>query len=67
MDERFSRTFAVAAPWIAAGMRAGAAGLLGWELAEVSRTRVRLKADLLASSRDMYHKDNAVAEGAPKP
>ena len=41
--------------------------LLGWELVDVSRIRVRLKAEFQASNHDMYHKDNVVAEGTPKP
>jgi len=41
--------------------------LLGWELVDVSRICVRLKAEFQASNHDMYRKDNVVAEGAPKP
>ena len=41
--------------------------LLGWELVDVSRICVRLKAEFQASNLDMYRKDNVVAEGAPKP
>ncbi|MFZ4775769.1 MAG: hypothetical protein ACOYM3_10415 [Terrimicrobiaceae bacterium] len=41
--------------------------LLGWELVDVSRIRVRLKAEFQASNHDMYHKENVVAEGSPKP
>ena len=41
--------------------------LLGWELVDVSRIRVRLKAEFQASNHDMYQKDNVVAEGTPKP
>jgi len=41
--------------------------LLGWELVDVSRIRVRLKAEFQASNHDLYHKDNVVAEGTPKP
>jgi hypothetical protein len=41
--------------------------LLGWELVDVSRICVRLKAEFQASNLDMYRKDNVVAEGTPKP
>ncbi|MFA7342732.1 MAG: hypothetical protein WC003_00375 [Terrimicrobiaceae bacterium] len=41
--------------------------LLGWELVDVSRICVRLKAEFQASNHDMYHKDNVVAEAPPKP
>ena len=41
--------------------------LLGWELVDVSRICVRLKAEFQASNHDMYQKDNVVAEGTPKP
>jgi hypothetical protein len=41
--------------------------LLGWELVDVSRIFVRLKAEFQASNHDMYRKDNVVAEGTPKP
>lgn len=41
--------------------------LLGWELVDVSRIRVRLKAEFQASNHDMYHKENVVSESSPKP
>ncbi|MEI6492469.1 MAG: hypothetical protein WCO94_07965 [Verrucomicrobiota bacterium] len=41
--------------------------LLGWELVDVSRICVRLKAEFQASNHDMYRKDNVVAGGTPKP
>ena len=41
--------------------------LLGWELVDVSRICVRLKAEFQASNHDMYQKDNVVASGTPKP
>lgn len=41
--------------------------LLGWELVDVSRICVKLKAEFQASNHDMYRKDNVVAEGTPKP
>ncbi|MEI8311495.1 MAG: hypothetical protein WCH98_12140 [Verrucomicrobiota bacterium] len=41
--------------------------LLGWELVDVSRICVRLKAEFQASNHDMYQKDNVVAAGTPKP
>ena len=41
--------------------------LLGWELVDISRICVKLKAEFQASNSDMYRKDNVVAEGTPKP
>lgn len=41
--------------------------LLGWELVDVSRICVRLKAEFQASNHDMYQKDNIVAESPQKP
>ncbi len=41
--------------------------LLGWELVDVSRICVKLKAEFQASNSDMYRKDNVVASGTPKP
>ena len=41
--------------------------LLGWELVDVSRICVRLKAEFQASNHDMYRKDNVVAESPQKP
>ena len=41
--------------------------LLHWELVDVSRIRVRLKAEFQASNHDMYRKENIVAEGTPAP
>ncbi len=39
--------------------------LLGWELVDVSRLRVQLKAEFQASNRDIYTADNVVASSAP--
>ena len=41
--------------------------LLGWDLVDVSKIRVRLKAEFQASNHDMYRKDNVVATGGAKP
>lgn len=49
------------------GKTGGDLRLRGWELIDVSKIRVRLKAEFQASNHDMYRKDNVVAEGTPKP
>lgn len=49
------------------GKTGGDLRLLGWELIDVSRIRVRLKAEFQASNHDMYHQENVVASGGPKP
>ncbi|MBE2204286.1 MAG: hypothetical protein IAE94_08120 [Chthoniobacterales bacterium] len=41
--------------------------LLGWELVDVSRICVKLKAEFQASNNDMYQKENVVAEGGTNP
>lgn len=38
----------------------------GWELVDVSKIKVRLKAEFQASNRDMYRKESVVLQSSPK-